>query len=193
MPKPEWVTWGDIKKCLIRAHEANQKKGFMMQRQFMSDEDFEENNKDSYCFVALKDKDVVGTMSFRIRKCKQWWAKGQNVIYNCGDAVIPEYKGTDVYLELHALRAQHIKKTGIRIIQSDTAEDNQLLMKLFMRSGAKKVRLITYPSTWYYSVVMVRWLDGSPYSDRYCKFRFKLSSLLCKLFYKPGRKFRFLP
>lgn len=191
MLKPEWVTWADIKQCMILAHEVNRKKGVVMQNQFMNIEEFEDYFKDTYCFVALKDKEVIGTMSFRIQTCHHWWARGQKVIYNCADAIIPEYQGTDVYLDLRALREKYIKETGIRIIQSDTAENNKAILRISARKGGKQVKLYASPKTWYYSVVMVRWLDGCPFSDRYINFMFKLSSFLIKFLFKPGRKFRF--
>jgi hypothetical protein len=193
MLKPDWVSWAAIKECFIKAHESNRKKGVVMQNQFMTPEEFEKAYKDAYFFVALHGEEVIGTSAFFIRKMNKWWARNKKVIYNCGDAIIPEYKGTDVYTDLLAFRAKYIEKTGIRIMWFDTAEDNKLVQKLTMRKGAKKVQLYASPKTWYYSVVMVKWMDGCPYSDWYCNFRFKLSSFIVKLIWKPGKKVRFLP
>lgn len=191
MPKPDWVSWADIKECTVKAHSQNAKKGFVMQNQTMSVEEFAEYYKNAHCFVAMKDDVVIGTSSFIVRKLNKWYAKGY-VIYNCGDAIIPEYRGTDVYTDLLALRAKYIEKTGIRVMMFDTAEENKLVQKITMKKGAKKVQLYASPKTWYYSVVMVKWMDGCPYSDWYCNFRFKLSKFIVKLLWKPGRKWRFL-
>ena len=193
MPKPEWVKGDAIKECLIKAHEPNRAKGIVMQNQFMSAEEFDVYLKNAYCFVALKDNRVIGTMVFKILKCNKWWAKGQDVIYNCMDAICPEYQGTDVYLELRSLREKYIKKTGLRIIQSLTAENNYLIQKISAKMGGKLVRFVASSETDYYSVVMVRWLDGCPFSDRYCNFRYKLSEFIVKTIWKPGRIIRFLP
>lgn len=189
--KPDWVTWEAVKECLLRAHEPNRAKGIVMHNQYMRPDEFEGHLKDAHCFVALKGEEVVGFMAFKILKCKKWWAKGQNVIYNCMDAIIPEYQGSDVYLELRRFREQHIKETGLRIIQSTTAENNTMVLKISAKRGGKNVRLIASSDTDYYSVVMVRWLDGCPFSDRYIDLRFKLSCFLTKLLYKPGKKRRF--
>lgn len=191
MPKPDWVKGKDIKECLMKAHTPNRAKGIVMENQFMDAEQFDDFLKDSYCFVALKDNQVIGTMSFKILKCHNWWAKNQEVIYNCMDAIWPEYQGSDVYLELRALREKHIKETGIRIIQSSTAENNKMLLKISARRGGKQVRFYASPDNRYYSVVMVRWLDGCPFGDWYCKFRFKTSEYLTKFFFRPGRVNRF--
>lgn len=193
MLKPDWVSWAAIKECFLKAHESNRKKGVVMQNQFMTPEEFEQNYKDAYFFVALRGEEVIGTSAFFIRTMNKWWARNKKVIYNCADAIIPEFKGTDVYLDLTGLRTKYIKETGIRIIQSDTEENNKLILKLNDKHGGKKVKLYASPKTWYYSVVMVRWLDGCPYSDWYCNFRFILSCLFVKLLWKPGRKLRFIP
>lgn len=193
MLKPDWVSWAAIKECFIKAHESNRKKGVVMQNQFMTPEEFENYYKNAYFFVALRGEEVIGTSAFFIRKMNKWWARKENVIYNCADAIIPEYKGTDVYFELMSLRNKYIKETGIRIIQSDTEENNTMILKINKKKGGKQVKLYASPKTWYYSVVMVRWLDGCPYSDWYCNFRFKLSSFIVKLIWKPGKKVRFLP
>lgn len=189
--KPDWVTWEQIKECMSKAHEPNRKKGIVMQNQFMSIEEFEEYYKNAFCFVALEDNQVIGTSSFKIMKRNVWWAKNKPVAYEFGDAIIPKYRGTDVYYDLLALRAKHIEDAGIRILQFDTAENNKLVQKLSVKKGAKRVKLYSSRKTWYYSVVMVKWLDGCPYSNRYCDFRFKLSSFIVKTVFKPGRKFRF--
>ena len=108
----------------------------------MSAEELDEYLKNVYCFVALKEKEVIGMMSFKILKCNQWWAKGQEVVYNCMDAIIPEYKGSDVYFELRSLREKYIKDTGLRIIQFETAENNITVQKICVKRGGKLVRFI---------------------------------------------------
>ena len=190
MLKPDWVTGADIKTCLMKAHEPNRAKGIVMQNQFMTSEELDEYLKDIYCFVALKEKDVIGVMSFKIIRCNQWWAKGQNVIYNCLDAIIPEYKGSDVYFELRGLREKYIKETGLKLIQFATEENNIIVQKICAKRGGKMVKFVASPKTNYYSVVMVKWLDNCPFSDKYINFRFKLSKFLTKLVYKPGKKRR---
>lgn len=189
--KPNWVTGAEIKTLLLKAHEPNRKKGIVMQNQFMTPEQLDEYLKDVNCFVALKGEKLVGMMCYKIIKCNQWWAKGQNVIYNCLDAIIPEFKGSDVYFELRSLREKSIKETGLRIIQFATEENNVMVQKICVKRGGKLVRFIASPSTNYYSIVMVKWLDGCPFSDKYINFRFKLSKFLTKLVYKPGKVRRF--
>ena len=187
--KPDWIKLEDIQKCMYRAHEPNRKKGVVMQNQFLCIEDFEKLYKDALCFVALRGNAVIGTCSYKVVNINTWWKKGK-VIYNFGDAIEPEYRGTKVYFKLQELRSKSINESGIRIIQSDTAENNLMVQKISHVKGGKVVKFHSFKDVPYYSVVMVRWLDGCPYSDRYIHFRFKLSKFLTKLVFKPGRKVR---
>ena len=68
MLKPDWVKADAIKKCLIKAHESNRAKGIVMHNQFMSVDEFENYLKDAYCFVAIKENQVIITCtdSFKI-------------------------------------------------------------------------------------------------------------------------------
>lgn len=190
MLKPEWVSWNAIKECLVLAHESNSQKGFSMYNSTMSAHELEEYLKDGYCFVAIQGDKVIGTNSLKICKTKAWWSTG-SVGYECLTAITPEYRNTGAYFGLRKIRTEYAKKIGIKILQFDTHEDNKNVQMIDQRFGFKYVRYCAFPMTDYYSVVMVKWLDGCPYSDWYINFRFKLSKFLTKLIFKPGRKFRF--
>lgn len=192
MEKPDWVSWESIKECLISGHELNRKKGVFMHNQTLSPEELSDYLKDAYCFVALDGEKLVGTCSLKVIDSKQqWWAHGQKVAYTCLDAIVPGYKGTDVYFELNKTRDKCINDLGIKIIEFSTHENNNLVQRINLRLGAKYVRYCALRDTDYYSVVMVFWLDGCPFSDWYCDYRFKLSKFLTRIVFKPGRKFRF--
>ena len=78
-------------------------------------------------------------------------------------------------------------------MQFSTNIDNKNVQTINAKLGFKQVRYYASPKTWYYSVIMVRWLDGCPYSNRYCDFRFKLSKFVTRLMWRPGRIFRLWP
>lgn len=191
MLKPDWVTLADIKDCLIKAHEVNRKKGIVMQNQFMSVEELGDYLKDAFCFVAVEDKRVIGTASLKYIELNKWWAKGL-AAYTFMDAILPEYRGTDVFFNLNNLRNKYVSDSGVKILFFDTAENNKLVQKLNIRQGARRVQFFASKKTWYYSVMMAYWLDGEcPYSERYCNVMFSIYKFLVKLIWKPGHKFRF--
>ena len=191
MEKPDWVSWDSIKECLVSGHEYNRKRGIYMANPTKTPDELKEYLKDGWCFVAIDEGKVVGTCSPRVIKSKQWWAKGKDVAYTCMDSIVPAYKGTDVYFGLNAIRDRCINNLGLRIIEFSTHEKNKLVQKINLKYGAKYVRFSALPGTNHYSVVMVYWLDGCPFSNWYCDFRFKLSRFLTKLVFKEGRKLRF--
>ena len=190
MLKPDWVSWNAIKECLLRAHEKKKKKDIFMHNPEMSPQELAIFLKDAYLFVAICGDKVVGTSALKLLYSKSWWFKGK-IGYTCLDSVAQGYKGTDAYFDLRELRNKYIKDLGIRVLQFDTHENNQLAQKLNLKRGFKYVRYCAFPMTDYYSVVMVKWLDGCPYSDRYCNLRFNISKFLTRLIFKPGRKYRF--
>lgn len=191
MEKPDWVSWEMIRECLISGHEYNRKRGVYIVTPTWTPDEIKDYLKDGKCFVAIDDGKVVGTCSLRIVKSKLWWAKGKDVALTCFDAIIPGYKGTDVYFGLVEMRNQCINDLGLRIIEFSTHENNKVVQKINLKNGAKYVRFCAFAGTNHYSVVMVYWLDGCPFSNWYCDFRFKLSKFLTKLVFKKGRKIRF--
>lgn len=192
MLKPDWVSWDSIHNCIMKAHETNRKSGFCMQNSTMSVQELEDYLKDDYCFVAILNDKVIGTNSLKKVKSSLWFAKG-DIGYECLTAIDPEYRSTGAYFGLKQLRTNFAKKIGIKILMFDTHEDNKNIQAIDLKFGFKYVRYYASPKTWYYSVVMVRWLEGCPYSDWYCSFRFNLSKFLVRLIWKPGRILRFLP
>lgn len=74
---------------------------------------------------------------------------------------------------------------GIRILDLDTAENNKRLQQISESIGFRKVGLRAY-RTGYYSVKMAKWLDECPFSERYIRFRYMLSSLQTKVRFKRG-------
>ena len=191
MEKPEWVSWEQIRECIYKGHESNRKHGVVMINTMKSADDIKKHIGDGHCFVALKDKEVVGTFSLKFKHSKRWWAK-DTVAYPCLDAIIPEYKGSDVYFELDRLRMKCIKDSGVRIIQSNTSEDNTLIRKIAKKKGFKTVMYTkSGKGADYYSMIFVKWLDGCPFSDRYINFMFNLSKIFVKTVYRPDGSYRF--
>ncbi len=192
MLKPDWVSWDFVHECINRAHETNRKSGFSMQNSTMSVQELEDYLSNGYCFVAILGDKVIGTNALKIVKSKLWFAKG-DIGYECLTAIDPEYRNTGAYFGLKKLRTSFAKKNGLKVLMFDTHEDNKNVQAIDLKFGFKYVRYYASSKTWYYSVVMVKWLDGCPYSDWYCKFRFNLSRFFVRLIWKPGRIVRFLP
>ncbi|MBO6081675.1 MAG: hypothetical protein J6P46_01475 [Bacteroidales bacterium] len=170
----------------------NDKRGFHMTNQEMSVEDLKKKLQHGHCFVALEGEKVVGTCSTILKTGRGWWARGKKIAYNCLDAVLPEYQGTDIFIDLRSIRSKFIKDSGVEIIQLNTAEQNKVIQKMALKRGAKYVRYsATGKGADYYSVIMAEWLNGCPFNDKFVSFMYNLSKIIIKTFWKPGYKFRF--
>lgn len=194
MEKPDWVSWEAICECFRAANTVNDKKGFHMTYSDLTPDELEKSIKDGdgHCFVALVDKKVVGTVSLMFWKHQwyHWWTR-QTVAYSTYESILPEYRGTDVFMGLEYLLDKYIRDSGVRIRQCNTAEQNKTVIKLCQRAGYKFVQYsATGNNANYYSIIMVLWEDGCPYSDRFCNFMFKLSKIIIKTIWKPGYKLR---
>lgn len=193
--KPDWVSWDAIHECLVQSHKVNAQKGLHMMNQDLSGEELKKKFVNGHCFVALEGEKVIGVFGLRLfvgKKIMTWWSWRKKVAYNYMDGILPEYQGTDVYYGLNDLRTDFIKKSGADIIQSITAENNWRIRKI---SKVKKFKTVFFSPTAkgadYYSVIMVKWLHGCPYSDKFINFMFNLSKIVVKSIWKPGYKLRF--
>lgn len=191
MEKPEWVSWDSVRECLNASHQTNRKKGFEMENTNITTEHLIEKMKDARCVIALSDDKIVGTCFVRIEYKKKWWVRGL-VAYYLGDAILPEYRGTDVYFGINDIRDRIVRESGIRIHQFNTAADNKTVIKINKLYGYKPVQFTPTAKGYnYYSITMVRWDDGCPFPDWFINFMFNLSKFVSKALWKPGYRWRF--
>lgn len=196
MIKPDWISWDEVQECQRKAHEAtNNGKGIHMTVQDISGDDLRqyiEENGNGYCFIALDGRKVVGLCGLKLFVGTRWWSWKKKVAYNCIDGILPEYQGSEVYFGLNEIRMKYIMESGAELIQSNTAENNKRVRKIAkMRNG----KIVQFSATGrgadYYSVIIVKWLNGCPFSDRFINFMFNLSKIVVKTIWKPGYKVRF--
>lgn len=189
MEKPDWVSWDDIHEALWKAHEKNREKGIYMRYPSLSGDELRNLiGEQGKCFVAIYDGKIIGTNAYILKQNRRWYAKGQTVAHLCLASVLPEYQGSTVYFNLVRHRQKYIDGLGIKIVDMDTEDNNKMVQKLLLKQGFKYVgyMLCKTPNP-HYSVIMARWLNGCPFSDRYCAFRFWVSKLKVRLKYLLGK------
>ena len=192
MEKPDWVSWDEIAECICLSQVTNKKKGFDMSFGHYTGEQLCNSVKNGYTFVALnEDNKVIGTVSLTIKNIYFRWYRGE-AGYHCMDAILPNYRGTDVFFDLQHIRKMKEKELGLKLLWATTHEKNNVVIKLSLKAGYKLMQFKVSEKTDYYSVVLAKWLtDKCPYSDRTINFMFNLSRFVTKLLYKPGKKLRF--
>ena len=175
MVKPDWVTWDDIKQCLVDAHAVNRTKGINMAHyQWPAEKIKESLGEKGVMLVALDGRRLVGTAAIGDKIGKTWYNRGPYA-YICFDAVIPEYSGRGIFKLLESKREQLARNLGYKTLVFDTHSKNVHRQEIAKKNGYKPVRFFRASSKDHYSVVMAKWLNGCPYSSFYCWIKFQVS------------------
>ena len=185
--KPEWVTWEDIAECIHNGQATNNKKGFDMIFGHYTAEQLQKvimGSGEGYTFVALNEQNkVVGTVSLRVDTIKQWWHKGR-CGYRCEGATLPEYRGTDVYFDLHEKLDEKEKALGLPVVWGSTSEKNKAVIKIHKKLGWKFVMYSPRPrQSDYFSYHFAKWYGKCPHKDWWINFMFKLSKFVVSYLY----------
>lgn len=185
--KPESISWDSIHDILYKAHESNRQKGVFMRTATLTGEELRQRvGENGKCFVALIDGKLAGTASVKFVPRNTWYHKG--IIADLMlVGILPEYKGYGIYSLLTKEIYIYSERHGIKIVELDTAEGNVKMQSVSLRHGFQYVATMASPYTRHYSVVMVKWLEGSPYSSLYVRFRYLIQTFRFKLKFKRGR------
>jgi len=164
LEKPDWVSWDDIHELLWNAHAENRKNGVFMRYPTLSGEEIRlrvEGTGKMFC--AFVDGKMVGTGAIVAKSFKLWFTKKSEVFgYQCFAAVLPEYTGKGIYKLLNLYREQECRRMEINRLMFDTHKGNIHIQKILKKNGYKFVDYKFYKN--HYNIVMVKWLDGCPYS-----------------------------
>ena len=189
--KPDWVSWDEIHEVLWQAHAENREKGMNMAFPALPGEKIRENLEKNRgkIFVALGENNrVIATAAIKVKRANLWCGRG-DYAYFCFASILPEYRGHGIYKSMYIRRERETKKMGLHRILFDTHEHNLRVIDANSLHGFKSVDISVWKD--HYNVIMVKWLDGCPYSDRYCTWQFLIHKWYRKLRFKPGRVKRF--
>lgn len=175
--KPDWVSWEEIKHCLEDAHSVNRDKGINMSHYHWPKEkiiDFLGNK--GVMLVALESKRVIGTAAIADKVGKAWYAKG-NYAYMCFASILPQYQKQGIYSNLLRTREELAKKMGYRIFMMDTHARNRIIQKNAQKNGYRRVRYFLTRDKDHFSVILVKWIEGFPFSKYYCWMKYRKSKI----------------
>lgn len=175
--KPDWVSWEDIKQCLVDAHAINRAAGINMTHyQWPAEKikDSVENN--GTMLVALDGEKVVGTAAIVNKQGRNWYVPGQYA-YMCYAAVLPEYSGQGIYKALIKKREEIAREKHFDILLLDTHYENKRIQEIAKKNDYRYVQFLRARSKDHYSVVMVKWLSGCPYSRLFCFWKYTVSKI----------------
>lgn len=187
--KPDWISWDVIHEVLWVSHANNRERGMNMAFSTFSGEKIKEIiDGHGKMLVALCDDKVVGTAAIKIKNSNLWCGKG-DYAHCCFASVLPEFNGMGIYGRLCKEREIIALEMGLERMVFDTHECNKRIIDINKRNDYKLISMTVWKD--HYNVVMVKWLNGCPYSDWYIKWQFMIRKYYIKLRYKPGKIKRF--
>ena len=196
IPKPDYITWGDITELLHIGYAERANAGMQYSATAQSVETTIKRVGDGICLVGLIDGKLVATETYNHIKRKdvklKKWYHDNNFYLLHSLTVHPDYKKLGIGLKIRNYIRDEAIRNNIDSLISDTSEKATWLIKWYDRLGHKKVGYTSHKATNYYSVVMRTPLRGKKYGETYRKIRLFISYLFCRVLWKENGEFRFL-
>lgn len=179
--KPDWVSWEDIKQCLVEAHAVNRAKGINMAHyQWPVEKIREYIGTNGVMLVALDGEKVVGTAAICEKNGNAWYAKGRYAYLGFG-SVLSEYSGMGIFKNLEQEREKIIHAQNYSVIIGDTHSKNKRRIKIAKLGGFQMIGYFRTSNNDHYNIVFAKWPNGCPYSKIYCRYRFYISWITAHL------------
>ena len=117
-----------------------------------------------------------------------------NCYVSCERVFRPDLEGVPVVVLSNndgcvVARSNEAKKMGIDCVYFDAHEHNNRILSIQEKSGFIPIGLIVCKD--HYNIIMMKWLNGCPYSSWYCRCQYLIRKYFIKLRFKPGRIKRF--
>jgi GNAT superfamily N-acetyltransferase len=169
--RPDNISWEEISSVLKRAHEDNIKKGIVLPYPQLPPEEIKAKTEDrgGKMFVALCEGKVVATGAVAIIEKNLWCGNGRYA-YCFLDAVLPEFTGRGIYRRIVTAQESFAESMGVARMLFDTDERNKRMLDISRKNGYRFVQYRIREGR--NSVLMVKWMDGCPYSRLKCAWTF---------------------
>ena len=180
--KDENTSWEELTDLFHEAFQERLDQGLHFTCSYFTPEELERQSANNIVLVAIdSSKNVLaGTVSIEIHQddCKDAWADHYNL------AVKPAYKKNGIASRLFSRFQQIVESRGCRYIKSDTAVGAESSVRWHLKNGFIPIRLRSFPSTNYYSIVFRKQLKKHWFwsNETFCCIHFALSSALCPLY-----------
>lgn len=188
--KDDSISFEAIQELLGAAHKSNIEKGLVYATANQTPEKLKSKiGEGGVCFVALVEGALAGTITVSFRKLEYWYHSGDVAIVKLL-GVNPEFKGLGIAPRLVSKCIETAQDRGVKVLVSDSAEDNVIVRNILHKQGFLTVDYCKYAANNFYSNVYAKWINGCPYGDFYRKLRYRLKRFKTRRKYKPdtGRK-----
>lgn len=190
-PRPIDISFNDIQKLLSEAHKTNREKNLIYATEIQSVETLQGKiTKDSVCYVALQNQELVGTMTVSFRTLNYWYHTGEVAIIKLV-GVLPKLRGKGVASTLLKKCISVAWEKGVKVIVMDSAEKNLSLKALALNHGFNIVDYCVYEGNNFYTTVYALWQSSCPYHSVYRWFKYTLKRIYIRVFFRTGKVSRF--
>ena len=171
--KPSFVSWQQIKDCLLAAHAENLEKGIKMSHPLWAPEQIRDFVEESgVMYVAMDGEKVVGTLGIKEKSESNFWFARGRYAYMCFGSILPDYRGRGIYKALNDACEAFARQNQLPVIVLDTHSSNKHMQAISMKAGYRLVRFSCVDGGSHYSVKMAKWLNDCPFSGLYCRLMF---------------------
>lgn len=169
--RPEFITWEQISCVLKKAHEENVRNGIVLPYPHLPPNEIRNKieGQEGVMYVALNGDQVVATGAVKIIQKTLWCGSGQYA-YCFFAAVLPEYAGRGLYRRIETAQEGYANSKGIKRMMFDTDEQNKRILSISKKNGYRFVDYRVRDGR--NSVLLVKWLDGCPYSRIKCAIKY---------------------
>ena len=177
MLKPESLSWDAIHEVIWASHEENRRNGVNMRYPSLPGSEIEKRvEPDGKMLVAMTDEGkLVGTAAMIPKEASLWFGK-HRFAYCCFASILPEYNGMGIYKEMCRIQEELAREAGLEMMLFDTHEKNTRNLIHSIKAGYRYVDLKHYKD--HFNVVMVKWLNGCPYSRFNCWFHYRWNRIV---------------
>lgn len=176
--RPDFISWEQISCVLKKAHEENVRNGIVLPYPQLPPDEIRKKieGQEGMLFVALSGEQVVASGAVKIIQKNLWCGSGEYA-YCFFAAVLPEYAGRGIYRRIETAQEEYAYSKGIKRMMFDTDERNKRILTISKKNGYRFVDYRVKDGR--NSVLLVKWLEGCPYSRIKCSIKY-LRMKICK-------------
>lgn len=188
--KTESVSFEQVAEVLHDAHQSNIEKGMNFVSAFISgDEIREEIGKEGVIYLIRQGTEIAAVGAVKYRQWNKWFCKDTV----CGDVVLvgvrEKYKGCGLSkMMFHKLEERIFQKCEIATM--NTAVNNTIMLQSRLHDGWRYVDYFSHKGVDFYSIMLAKWRDQCPYSNRECQYRYYIRKAIVKIQKNSSGEFR---
>lgn len=146
------------KNSLQKSHRDNIRNGLVYASATQSVERLKQKIGDGQCYVAMQEDRLVGTATICLKKIDYWYFSGTVGLIKLV-AVDPDKKHAGVGTQCIETCIHYAREVGIKVIVTDSADENMAFKKLVTRLGGKMVDYCKYKANNIVSAVYALFFD----------------------------------